>query len=65
MKVVILPEVIDYFLELSSILYDKGYLGFEEDAIQYAIVVICLHSLKFCDSLERGFGRRAQPSTNS
>jgi hypothetical protein len=37
MKVVILPEVVDYFLELSSILYDKGYLGFEEAAVQYAI----------------------------
>ncbi|MCE5178720.1 MAG: hypothetical protein LLF81_06235 [Porphyromonadaceae bacterium] len=35
-KVVILPEVVDYFLELASILYDKGYFGFEENAIKYA-----------------------------
>jgi hypothetical protein len=31
-----LPEVIDYFLELADILYDKGYFGFEENAIKYA-----------------------------
>lgn len=35
MKVIILPEVIDYFLELASIFYEKGYFGFEENAIQY------------------------------
>lgn len=33
MKIVILPEVVDYLLELSDILYDKGYFGFEEAAI--------------------------------
>ena len=27
MKIVILPEVVDYLLELSDILYDKGYFG--------------------------------------
>ena len=36
MKVVILPEVVDYFLDIASALYNKGYLGFEEAAIQYA-----------------------------
>jgi hypothetical protein len=36
-KVVILPEVVDYFLELADTLYDKGYFGFEETAIKYAI----------------------------
>lgn len=35
MKVVILPEVIDYLLELSDILYEKRYFGFEETAIKY------------------------------
>ena len=35
MKVVILPEVVDYFLDLADILYEKGYLGFEEAAMQY------------------------------
>jgi len=36
MKVMFLPEVIDYFLELSEILYEKGYFGFEENAIKYS-----------------------------
>lgn len=36
MRVVILPEVIDYFLQLASIFYDKGYFGFEDSAIKYA-----------------------------
>jgi len=36
MRVIILPEVVDYFLELADILYEKGYLGFEDTAIQYA-----------------------------
>ena len=35
-KVLFLPEVIDYFLELADVLYDKGYFGFEETAIKYA-----------------------------
>ncbi len=35
MKVVILPEVVDYLLELSDILYEKGNFGFEEMAIKY------------------------------
>ncbi len=36
MKVVILPEVVDYFLELADTLYDQGYFGFEETAVTYA-----------------------------
>ena len=35
MKIIIFPEVIDYFLELADILYDKGYFGFEESAVKY------------------------------
>lgn len=35
-RVIILPEVIDYFLDLASILYEKAYFGFEDDAMQYA-----------------------------
>ncbi len=35
MKVVILPEVVDYLLELSDRLYEKEYFGFEETAIKY------------------------------
>ena len=36
MKVLFLPEVVDQFLELAEILYDKGYLGFEEVAQAYS-----------------------------
>ena len=35
MKVVVLPEVVDYLLELSEILYEKEYFGYEETAIKY------------------------------
>ena len=37
MKVMFLPEVIDYFLNMADVLYDKGYFGFEENAIIYAV----------------------------
>jgi hypothetical protein len=36
MRVVVLPEVVDYFLELADTLYDRGYFGFEETAVTYA-----------------------------
>lgn len=36
MKVLFLPEVVDKFLELAEILYDKGYLGFKDVAINYS-----------------------------
>jgi hypothetical protein len=36
MKVLFLPELRDYFRELAQVLYEKGYFGFEETAIQYA-----------------------------
>ena len=32
-KVLFLPEVVDQFLELAEILYNKGYLGFKDIAI--------------------------------
>jgi hypothetical protein len=35
MRVVVLPEVVGYLLELSDTLYEKGYFGFEETAIKY------------------------------
>ena len=35
MKVVVLPEVVDYLLELTEILYEKEYFGFEKTAIKY------------------------------
>ena len=34
--ILFLPEVVNQFLELSEILYDKGYLGFKNDAINYS-----------------------------
>ncbi len=36
MKVLFLPEVVDQFLELAEVLYDKGYLGFKDVAKAYA-----------------------------
>lgn len=35
-KVLFLPEVVDQFLQLSEILYAKGYLAFKDIAIEYA-----------------------------
>ena len=32
-KVLFLPEVVDQFLEVAEVLYQKGYLGFKEVAI--------------------------------
>lgn len=35
MKIQFLPEALEYFNELSTILYEKDYFGFEESAIEY------------------------------
>ena len=35
-KVLFLPEVVDQFLELAEVLYEKGYLGFKEIAVNYS-----------------------------
>ena len=35
MSVLFLPEIIVNFLNLVDILYDKGYFGFEENAVKY------------------------------
>lgn len=35
MRIVFLPETLDYFNELSTILYEKEYFGFEESALSY------------------------------
>lgn len=35
MIIKLLPEVLDYFNELSSTLYEKNYFGFEENALEY------------------------------
>ena len=35
MKMIFRPEVLEYFNELSTILYEKDYFGFEEDAMKY------------------------------
>ena len=36
MKVLILPEVVNQFLELAETLYNKGYLDYKETAIAYS-----------------------------
>ncbi|MDO5523019.1 MAG: hypothetical protein Q4G48_03130 [Bacteroidia bacterium] len=36
MKVLFLPEVMNYFLELADALYEKEYFGFEDTAVEYA-----------------------------
>lgn len=35
MKISVLPEVLQYLNELIDIMYDKGYFGFEDSAIEY------------------------------
>lgn len=35
MRIIFLPEVLDYFNELTKLLYEKGYFGFEENALRY------------------------------
>ena len=35
MRIIFLPEALDYFNELSTILYEKNYFGFEETALKY------------------------------
>ena len=35
MRIIFLPEALDYFNKLSTILYEKEYFGFEESAIAY------------------------------
>lgn len=35
MRIIFLPETLDYFNELTTILYEKEYLGFEESALSY------------------------------
>jgi len=37
MRVILLPEVIDYLEDLSIILYEKGYFSFEVTALEYVI----------------------------
>jgi len=37
MKVILLPEVLDYLENLSEILYEKGYFSFEETALKYVL----------------------------
>jgi hypothetical protein len=35
MRIIFLPEALDYFNELSTILFEKNYFGFEKDALEY------------------------------
>ena len=36
MRVLFLPEVVDRFLELAEILYDKGFFSFKDAALEYS-----------------------------
>ncbi len=40
MKILFLPEVLDYFDELISILYEKDYFGFRENAENYVVELL-------------------------
>ena len=35
MRIIFLPEALNYINELSTILYEKNYFGFEETALEY------------------------------
>ena len=35
-KVLFLPEVVDQFLEIAEVLYNQGYFGYGEYAIEYS-----------------------------
>jgi hypothetical protein len=35
MRIIFLPETLDYFNDLTTILYEKEYFGFEESALLY------------------------------
>ena len=35
MRIIFLPEVLEYFNELTTILYEKEYFGFEKSAFRY------------------------------
>jgi hypothetical protein len=37
MRVILLPEVLEYLENLAEILYEKGYLSFEETATKYVL----------------------------
>jgi len=35
MRIIFLPETLKYFNDLSTILYEKEYFGFEESALSF------------------------------
>ena len=58
-KVLFLPEVVDQFLELAEVLYEKGYLGFKEVAVNYS-------QAGWTDSLScQVFGKQSRDCTSS
>lgn len=40
MKILFLPEVLEYFNELTTLLYKQDYFSFEENAIEYVSSLI-------------------------
>ncbi len=53
MKIIFLPEVLEYFNELSTILYEEDYFGFEEDALNYVDRLLNDIKVKLSTSLQR------------
>ena len=37
MQIILLPEVLDYLEDLAEILYEKGYLSFEDTSMEYVL----------------------------
>ena len=35
MRIIFLPEALDYFNKLTTVLYEEEYFGFEENALKY------------------------------
>lgn len=57
MKIEFLPEALAYFNELSTILYEKDYFGFEENAIEYVDSLL----LEIRDTLPQYLKKPAPP----
>ncbi|MCW3789546.1 hypothetical protein [Plebeiibacterium sediminum] len=57
MRVVFLPEVEDYLVELSELLHQKEYFGFKENAVKYITELV----LEIKTSLHKRIKKDAPP----
>ena len=57
MKIIFSPEVRIYLKDLSELLYEKDYFGFEEDAYKYVEDIV----LDITNSLPNKFKKEAPP----